>query len=529
MFKSYRDNYGWSVIPLNRDKTPAVKSWKKYQDARPADAEVEAWDQRVEKNIGVVCGAISGLVVLDVDDEAGWDAIAGQQMPPAVAVVTRPPLDDPGALRDLNPRGRAHFYFRHPGPGVRIKSGPLKSIPGIDIKADGGYVAAPPSWHLPVPERPELSDGWAYEWMMGCGPDEADVALIPHWLLDHLTISREGKRVATGSGTASPTVQIHAADQLPEDEPGWVARALAGVSGPSGGTGGERDHTATRLAGYFLHFGIPAEHVETILLGWDTRNSPPLGTKDIKKVVRSVAQAEGRKPARPEPPPPPPPGAPSQDQLDHVNLVLEMDGPLAIVKVEKFSGDNPNYVFHFSCGARVVMSPATLSGQAKCRVAIFSQTGRNIAEVVSTKKDPYAWRNLIEEIDAAAEHVSVGHEATAAGSLVDSLQRYLDNNKPDQIDDDSESFPDIEPFVYQGRLYIQSHHFMTYLHVREMTKISAQQLAQLLRVIGWEKMQFRLKGSGERIRAWLAPSKFAWTGKKREVPEIDNIIPFPTD
>ncbi len=38
-----------------------------------------------------------------------------------------------------------HYYFKHPGGEVRNSAGRLG--PGLDIRADGGYVVAPPSRH----------------------------------------------------------------------------------------------------------------------------------------------------------------------------------------------------------------------------------------------------------------------------------------------------------------------------------------------------------------------------------------------
>ena len=34
--------------------------------------------------------------------------------------------------------GGRHYFFKHPGPGIEVTD--PKIAPGIDIKADGGYV-----------------------------------------------------------------------------------------------------------------------------------------------------------------------------------------------------------------------------------------------------------------------------------------------------------------------------------------------------------------------------------------------------
>jgi len=69
---------------------------------------------------------------------------------------------------------------------------------------------------------------------------------------------------------------------------GWVAEALKGTS-ESG-----RDKLGTKLAGYYINH-LSKEDVLTLLLNWDTRNIPPLGEKDIRKIVDSVARYEPQK------------------------------------------------------------------------------------------------------------------------------------------------------------------------------------------------------------------------------------------
>ena len=65
---------GWSVIPFEaRGKRPGL-AWLEFQKRRASQQEVESWFRhRRDANVGVVTGAISGIVVIDVD--AGHDGI----------------------------------------------------------------------------------------------------------------------------------------------------------------------------------------------------------------------------------------------------------------------------------------------------------------------------------------------------------------------------------------------------------------------------------------------------------------------
>lgn len=89
-------------------------------------------------------GAISGMVVLDVDPRNGGQ-IDRELMTPTATVMSG------------RGDGGCHLYYEHPGQYVR--STKLPGHPGIDVKGDGGYVVAPPAPH-PV-------TGWPYLWIGG--------------------------------------------------------------------------------------------------------------------------------------------------------------------------------------------------------------------------------------------------------------------------------------------------------------------------------------------------------------------------
>jgi Domain of unknown function (DUF927)/Bifunctional DNA primase/polymerase, N-terminal len=159
---------GLHVMPLSRPddtkehpgKRPLVPGW---QNRRFTDAEYEDWLNQPDFshcNVGIPTGATpNGIVVLDVDDEAEFSQ----------ANLTLP------KVWRVSPRNAYHIFFRH--PDIRIKNN-VKSIPGADIRGDGGQVVGVNSVH-------EL--GHIYQWDARTPKSRADfqdgLADMPAWLI----------------------------------------------------------------------------------------------------------------------------------------------------------------------------------------------------------------------------------------------------------------------------------------------------------------------------------------------------------
>lgn len=136
--------------------------WKERMRQVAGIEQIRRWWRRwPDANVGVVTGAVSGLVVLDVDPRhGGGDSLAVLEGIHGVI---------PHTVESLTGGGGQHLYFRHPGTVV-----PCRSIaPGLDIKGDGGLVVSPPSTHI---------SGRLYGWESGCAPGETPLADLPPWL-----------------------------------------------------------------------------------------------------------------------------------------------------------------------------------------------------------------------------------------------------------------------------------------------------------------------------------------------------------
>lgn len=121
----------FSVIPLqSNSKLPvAGLRWKPYQYRRATIEEVFDWYTKFgDINIGVICGRISNLVVIDVDNE--------RQLLELLKVI--PDLFNTCYVKTK--RGY-HFYFFTNGDDIRSTSR-LFGLDGIELKAKGRYVVS---------------------------------------------------------------------------------------------------------------------------------------------------------------------------------------------------------------------------------------------------------------------------------------------------------------------------------------------------------------------------------------------------
>lgn len=235
--------FGFSVIPIQPNGKAPLVSWAVYQGASAVEEVVRSWWARwPDANVGVVTGAVSGIVVVDIDGEKGLASVkaAGLELPRTMCCTT----------------GRGiHVYFKHPGWRVPNRAGVL---PGVDVRGDGGFVVAPPSVH---------PSGRRYSWYKGCAPPhEVTLAELPARLCELL----KGAPVVARGGASG-------------------AGFLEGVAE------GERNNRAAALAGLFIAHGFTASQTATVLHLWNARNTPPLDDVEVNRVVRSIAARHARR------------------------------------------------------------------------------------------------------------------------------------------------------------------------------------------------------------------------------------------
>ncbi|MBP6946295.1 MAG: bifunctional DNA primase/polymerase [Candidatus Pacebacteria bacterium] len=119
---------GYSIIPLKKDKKPAITSWLDFQKEPATEEIIEGWWlSHPEANIGIITGKISGITVVDIDVKGDDKAVALSTFPETFTVAT--------------PSGGYHLYYQY-DPEIKQTANTYPQFPHVDIRNDGGYVVA---------------------------------------------------------------------------------------------------------------------------------------------------------------------------------------------------------------------------------------------------------------------------------------------------------------------------------------------------------------------------------------------------
>lgn len=176
---------GWAVLPIHtiergectcgrRNKCTAPgkhpRTLRGVKDASNDPMVIKAWHRDFPRtNWAVACGSVSNVVVVDIDPRHGGDASLEQYE----GDRTDGPL--PLTLKQRTGGGGWHLFFTY-DPRLRNRT---NWLPGVDVKADDGYVLIPPSNHI---------KGRGYHWVNTLAP----VALPPDVIADVAQASERG-------------------------------------------------------------------------------------------------------------------------------------------------------------------------------------------------------------------------------------------------------------------------------------------------------------------------------------------------
>jgi GTPase SAR1 family protein len=155
----------------------------------------EWWRRYPAANVGIVTGAASGIVVLDVDPRHGG-TVAISDLIDAYGELEETVQAETGS-------GGTHFFFAHPGGTLSNSAGKVGE--GLDVRGDGGYVVAAPSLHV---------SGNRYSWLKA--PTFFTTTPIPPWLMALMADKPKPAEPAPFRHTSKDEIGVH-----------WLGKALA--------------------------------------------------------------------------------------------------------------------------------------------------------------------------------------------------------------------------------------------------------------------------------------------------------------
>jgi len=254
---------GYSVFPLKQGtKEPAVKVWEPYKTERATREQVAEWFKNNDKNIAVICGAVSGnLVVLDFDDSPEQPSFYSKFFKREEIEKNTPVVE--------TSFGRYQVYLRSDKP---LKSFNVPEL-RLEIRSEGRYVVAPPSIH------PKTGQPYRFintvESPLECKDLEESI-----W--KKVEESGIRKRVFV-----DPAWRTGRAGHYKGKDPPCIMGLLKGV------TKGMRHDVAIRLFAYFINFKGEGKNLKRVyekMKKWNQGNAPPLEEDELTELYQDVAK-----------------------------------------------------------------------------------------------------------------------------------------------------------------------------------------------------------------------------------------------
>lgn len=198
------------------------------------------WSMWPESNVAVVTGVESGVVVIDLDSPEAVDHVEQLGVPPT--------------LEQRTGSGGTHLLFERPPGDHRFRTATnIGAVSGLDSRADGGYIIAPPSKHV---------SGGRYEWMGGVDP-----APSPGWWDDMI------RSPSLSDGPVPPP------PWNPDGElPATITEMLEHIPAD--------DYTVWRDVGMAIHFTDPSEE-GFAAFDWWSSTSPKYDPGSVRKEWRN--------------------------------------------------------------------------------------------------------------------------------------------------------------------------------------------------------------------------------------------------
>ncbi|HEY6615993.1 MAG TPA: DUF3987 domain-containing protein, partial [Vicinamibacterales bacterium] len=167
-------SYGWKIFAArmeggkkyawtSAEHAPGGQNWGMTDDLEQLRKNFDNPRWRLKCGVGVPTGWVNKIIVIENDTIVGHGVDGAK----ALRALEKKHGKLPKTLMSKSPTDSVHRYYRHPGEHIRCKS--MTIAPGVDVKADGGMVIAPPS----------VREDGKYVWL-----NNEEIAEAPAWLIE---------------------------------------------------------------------------------------------------------------------------------------------------------------------------------------------------------------------------------------------------------------------------------------------------------------------------------------------------------
>lgn len=456
--------HGLAVFPtLPNSKAPATRNG--FKDATK-DLDVLARmfsDAPDGAGVAIATGSPSNIVVIDVDSRHGGDESLAELEAKHGAL--------PDTVRSVTGGGGEHIYLLHPGGDIRNSAGALGA--GLDVRARGGYVVAPPSLH---------ESGRAYAWDRA--PDEIGFALPSETLA---TLIRDSVR-SDRQGARLP-------DRIPD---------------------GERNDRLFKFACLLRRGGMEADEIEAGLAASNHRCTPPLPPAELRRIAHSAA----RYPAATE-------DEDQGDQVDHVaaltGLVKAQGGDVEFVAPLKKIGRQRS-TFFILARDQVTGETTEIGPLSRVQVRSMNTLADEIWDadcgvLIVQRKNGDRWHDFYRALKAATK--TEDHHVTEESIWTPRVAKYLADRVTKGLNPTTKEgrlrvlelngTPFTDP---AGRVHINVEAFAEHLRPQRLDLSVPQIAAALKHTLGFESVTMQQRdpetNRNRKTNYWRAPDGFGW-------------------
>lgn len=377
---------GISFVPLKiGTKNKYLVKWTEYQHRLPTLDEVNQWFKDSDKNIAIITGAASGLVVVDPDTEEALDWVR-KHLP-----------DTPMKTKTLNGE---HLFYRYPKDSEKIKTFSKYKNENLyldlDVRGDGGCVIAPGSIH---------PEGHVYREIQPWSDVELESLPVfdPNWLPQR-TISQSSKVVSMPALNRKILNELKAKGQ-----------AIEGDAGDA--------HTFAVACYLMRDLGLSHDEAMSYFSDWNKLNQPPWTEAELKKkLLGAIAYGSG-------------------SLAKKRNLILTSAKNLLAEPPENF-----DWLWHdrlISIGTSIIVSKPKIGKTTFARNLAASIVSGSAFLGMATKKSPVVYiaaEENREQFKKSLSHFNPEtikdlyvHTGHTPPDLIECLEQYMEQIKPSLI------------------------------------------------------------------------------------------------